>query len=75
MRIRTRFWLLPLAILLAVVPLAGLHPSTTSTGQILRADGTGPIPPPPTPIPPAPTVSWHSPTARNKEGDEGEIAW
>jgi hypothetical protein len=57
MKIRKLICLISLAILGSVLPLVASHDATISTSPVLRADGTGPVPPPPTPIPPAPTVS------------------
>ncbi len=53
MKIRILICLASFAVLLGVVvPLVYPQLSTASSGQVLRADGTGPIPPPiPIPIP------------------------
>jgi hypothetical protein len=57
MKIRTLVCLVSLAILLGVVvPAVCPQLSTASSGQILRADGTGPVPPP-IPLPPVPKLS------------------
>jgi hypothetical protein len=56
MKMRTFGSLLLLAILLGVVPLVGSHFSPISAGSVLRADGTGPVPPP-IPLPPASKLS------------------
>jgi hypothetical protein len=56
MKIRTLVSLVSLAILLGGVQLASRQFSSTSTGQVLRASGTSPVPPPP-PITPGPKFS------------------
>jgi len=57
MKMRIQFLLISFAILLGVVvPLVYPQLSTTSSGQVLRADGTGPVPPP-IPTPPVPKLS------------------
>ncbi len=56
MKVRTLVWLVSLAILLGAVQLAPKQLSPASTGQVLRASGTSPVPPP-IPIPPVPTLS------------------
>lgn len=57
MKMRIQFLLVSFAILLGVVaPPIHSQLSTTSARQVLRADGTGPVPPP-IPIPPVPKLS------------------
>jgi hypothetical protein len=56
MKVRTLVSLVSLAILLGAVQLASGQLSSTSTGQVLKASGTSPVPPP-IPIPPVPTLS------------------
>jgi hypothetical protein len=56
MKVRKLIWLISLAILGSVLPLVGSHHLATSASPVLRADGTGPVPPPP-PWPHAPGPS------------------
>ena len=51
MKVRKLIWLISLVILGIVLPLMGsLHPGALAN-PVLRADGTGPIPPPRPPVP------------------------
>jgi hypothetical protein len=56
MKVRTHVWLVSLAILLGALQLVSTQLSSPSTGRVLRASGTSPVPPP-IPIPPVPTLS------------------
>ncbi len=56
MKVQKLIYLLSLAILGSVLPLIGSHLAAASTKAVLRADGTGPVPPPP-PLPPVPSLS------------------
>jgi hypothetical protein len=56
MKIRTHVWLVSLAILLGALQMVSTRLSSASTGQVLKASGTSPVPPP-IPIPPVPTLS------------------
>jgi hypothetical protein len=47
MKVLTLVSLVSLAILLGAVQLAPSQLTSTSTGQVLRASGTSPVPPPP----------------------------
>ena len=57
MKMRIQLLLVSFAILMGVVvPLVYPQLPTTCSGQVLRADGTGPVPPP-IPLPPVPKLS------------------
>lgn len=56
MKPRKLIWLVSLAILGGVLPLLGSHHPATFAKPVLRADGTGPVPPP-IPLPPIPKHS------------------
>jgi hypothetical protein len=51
MKVRKLIWLISLAILGGVLSLVGSNHPATAENPVLRADGTGPVPPP-IPIPP-----------------------
>ncbi len=51
MKMRKLIWLISLAILGSILSLVGSNHPATSPNPVLRADGTGPVPPP-IPIPP-----------------------
>jgi hypothetical protein len=46
MKMRKLIWLISLAILGSVLPLVSSHLAGTHANPVLRADGTGPVPPP-----------------------------
>jgi len=51
MKVRKLIWLISLVILGIVLPLVGSHHPRALANPVLRADGTGPIPPPRPPVP------------------------
>ena len=47
MKTRKLVWLVSLAILLGALQMVSTQHFAASTGQLLRASGTSPVPPPP----------------------------